>query len=113
MKTQFLQNWTTQQHKTAEQAIVKYLRSRFFETLHSGENTTPFCGCKTFRDFDAILGLAYTSSSSFAGLFICNTELYLDTASEFGLVGFAMDKNHFVYAIWQDKKERELTFPIN
>ena len=113
MKTQFLQNWTTQQHKTAEQAIVKYLKSRFFETLHSGENTTPFCGCKTFRDFDNILGLAFTSSSSFAGRWICNTELYLDIAREFMLIGFAMDKNHFVYATWRDKKERELTFPIN
>ena len=90
MKTTFLKEWTPQQFKTVQDAAAKYLRSRFFETLHGGENYTPFVGCKTFKQFDNILGTAYTSTGICAGLWVCNTELYLDIKREWHLVGFVL-----------------------
>ena len=113
MKTTFLKEWTPPQFKAVQTAAAKYLSSRYFETLHSGENFTPFCGCKTFRQFDAILGTAYTSTGICAGLWVCNTELYLDIKRQWKMVGFVIGSGGFVYAWFEDKNETELIFPIN
>lgn len=85
MKTSFLKDWTPEQFKIVETAAAKFLRSRYFETLHSGENKTPFVGCKTFKQFDNIIGTAYTSTGICAGLWVCNTHLYLDVQQKWHL----------------------------
>ena len=113
MKTQFLTEWSERQLKAVEKKILVFIKSRWFETMHGGENKDPFIGCRTFEDIDNILGLAYTSSSSFAGLWACNTHLYLDAARDWYLNGFAMDKNGFVFAIWNNDEEAEAITPIN
>ena len=113
MKTQFLKDWNENQFKTVKKAAVKYLRSRYFETMHGGEDRTPFAGMTTFKQFDSVLGTAYTSTGICAGLWVCNTELYLDNAREWHLVGFVMDKNSFVHAWFEDAIENNLIFPIN
>lgn len=112
MNTQLLQEWTKEQFKSAEKAIVKYLNSRFWETHHSPD-ATPFYACKYFHQYAAILGFAYTSSSSFAGYWINNTSLFLDIDHKWRIIGFAMGKGGFVYAICWDAQENEIIFPIN
>ncbi len=113
MKTSFLKEWNNSQFKTAEKAICKYIVSRFFETSHSN-GADPFAGFgKDFSYISKVLGLACTSTSAYAGLWACNTELYLDVNKKFKLDGFAMDRHSFVYAIWSDKNENELITPIN
>ncbi len=112
MKTTILKEWTNPQFKNAEKIIVKWINSRFFETHHS-QGATPFCNAKTFSAISSILGLAYTSSSQFAGYWVCNTELYLDAAKKYEISGFVQDKSGFVYAYCADKKENELLIPLN
>ena len=112
MKTNFKKEWTPEDFKTAKKYIAKFLNSRYFETHHSPD-ATPFCNCKSFNDYDYVLGLAYTSSSDFAGLWICNTELFLDTDHIYKLNGFVLGSGGFVFAVWNDNKENEIIFPIN
>ena len=113
MKTTFKKEWNKQDFKTVQNAAAKYLRSRWFETLHGGENYTPFTGCKTFKDFDNILGTAYTSTGICAGLWVCNTNLYLDNARKWHCFGFVLGSGGFVYVWFEDENETELIFPIN
>lgn len=113
MRTKFLKEWNNSQVKTAEKAICKFIVSRFFETSHSN-GADPFAGFgKDFSHIDKVLGLVYASASSYAGLWACNTDLYLDANKKYKLDGFAMDKYSFVYAIWSDESENELITPIN
>lgn len=108
----FKKEWSKTDLSTVKKAIVKYLGSRYFESRHS-DNKYCFLNCRTFSDFDNVLGTAYTSSSSYAGLFVCNTDLYLDTEQKYKLDGFALGNGGFVYAIWSDIDENEIIFPIN
>jgi len=98
----FKQEWDKKEFAHVEKMIKKYLKSRHFE--HSGDYNPNL--------FDA-LGLAYTSSSSYAGLWVCNLELYLDVDHKFHLIGFALSQNGFVYAIYWDENENELIININ
>lgn len=102
MKTSFLTTWDNKQTKQVEKQIRKYLNSRFFEYSHGYTN-----------DLFNALGLAYTSSSSYAGLWICNRELYFDTEQKYKFIGFALGSGGFVYAICWDNDENEIIFPIN
>ena len=113
MKAKFLKEWNPQQFKQVEKAICRFIRSRYWETHHSPD-ADPFIksGAKTFSRISEILGLAYTSRSNFAGYWACNTELYLDNAHSYWLVGFALDSNSFVHAIFWDKDENEISFNI-
>lgn len=113
MKAQFLQEWIPSQHKHVEKAVRRFILSRYWETHHSPEaDTFIVAGASSFAAIASVLGLAYTSSSDYAGLWACNTELYLDVAHKFKLVGFAHDANGFTYSIWWDSEENEIIFPI-
>lgn len=102
MKAVFLKEWSKIQHIIVEKAIKKYLNSRYFENSHG-----------YFENLFEALGLAYTSSSSYAGLWICNVELYLDANKKYKIIGFALDTNTFVHAICWDNEENEIIIPIN
>lgn len=114
MKAQFLKEWNPQQFKTVQKAIVKYINSRYWESHHSPD-ADPFIkyGKQTFNGISEVLGLAYTSSSQFAGYWTCNTDLFLDNAHNWRLIGFALDSASFVHAMFWDAEENEITFPIN
>lgn len=111
-KVTFKSEWSEKELQYTKKTIVEYLGSRYFESHHS-DNKYCFLNCRTFSDFDNVLGTAYTSSSSCAGLWVCNTELYLDIDHKYKLDGFALGNGGFVYAIWSDIDENELIFPIN
>lgn len=108
-----LQNWSSADFKNVEKQLTKFLKSRYFETHHSGIGKTPFIGCKTFRQYADVLGLAYTSSSSFACYNICNTSLYFDVHHKWKIEFIACDKQGFVYLIMWDNEENEIVFNIN
>jgi len=112
MKLHLKTEWTPSDFKTAQKAIVKFINSRYWETLHTPDST-PFCNAKSYSSISDILGLAYTSTSDYAGLWSCNTQLYLDTLHVYNLVGFAIGSGSFVFAIFQDDNEKEIIFPIN
>lgn len=114
MKAQFLKEWNPQQFKAVQKAIVKYINSRYWESYKSPD-ADPFIkyGKQTFNGISEVLGLAYTSSSNFAGYWPTGEQLYLDNSHSWWLIGFAMDSASFVHAIFWDAEENEITFPIN
>lgn len=66
-----------------------------------------------FKAIDNTLGLAYTSSSSFAMLSICNTEVYLDTERKYTYQCFGMEVSGFCVALCQDVEGNELYIYIS
>ena len=102
--------WSKEDFKKVEKAIVKFINGRKVEIKHDSFPLKFKC---TFKQIDSILGLAYTSSSDYAGYFICNTELYLDEKREFTIQSFVIDSVWRVYAICWDINERELIIPIS
>lgn len=103
--------WTPQDFKTVEKAILSYFKRQYVTTMHN-VNTW---NLKSFKDIDDSFGLAYTSTSSFAMYGICNTEVYFDHAKQWHFVCFGLAEGHsgFVYALLHDKEENEIYFPIN
>jgi len=114
-KVNYLKEWSPSQFITVERAIFKFLRSRFW-TSEKSPDADPFIKLGLSASYSRMadyLGLAYTSSSSIAGYWACNDNLYLDNQQNYWLVGFGLDANSFVHAIFWDKDENEISFPIN
>jgi len=102
METNFLKSWTDNQLKSVEKIVKKYINSRFFDHSHGYQ-----------KDLFESLGLAYTSSSCYAGLWVCNIEIYIDAKELFKIEGFALLPGGFVVAVCWDKDENEILIPIN
>lgn len=110
---QFKQEWSESEHDYVRKSILSYLKSRKFES-YKGGHYSAFLGMSRFVHFSNALGLAYTSSSSYAGLWVCSDHLYLDTNRKYHLVGFTISQyDTSVYAIWWDEDENEIVFPIS
>jgi len=61
---------------------------------------------KYMYNIDYSLGLAYTSSSDCAGLWVCNLAVYnRDHVKR--LVGFVMDEDKTIFALWYGDNEEE------
>jgi hypothetical protein len=113
MEMELKKEWSEKDLRIVEEVAAKWLKSRFFETAHSNGGT-PFVGCKTWAQFDKILGTAYTSTGMFACYGICNTSLYLDAEGKYKVEFFALSKTGaFVFAVCWDEDENEILVPIN
>ena len=108
-KIELLKDWTPQQFKIVEDAILKYFQRTYLATLHN----VPLYSVKTFKDLDNCLGLAFTSTSLFAMYSICNTQVYFDYDKKWDFNCFGLASNSFVYALLYDENENEIFFPIN
>lgn len=103
--------WTPAQLKIVETAIFNYFKRAFHETMHD----VNIGQARSFGQINNALGLTYTSTSSFAMLSICNTEVYFDYGKQWHFVcfGLAEGNSGFVYALIHDAEENEIYFPIN
>jgi hypothetical protein len=107
LKANFKEEWSEADFKTVKQAIKKHCT---FKPLQSNEGTKTFY---TFSDFEQWAGLAYTSSSSFAGLWVCNgIELGHVLYPGFHYIGFALGADNKVFAILWDADENEILLPL-
>lgn len=107
LTTTFLKEWTPAQFKAVEKAISRHFSNREMKTTHG--NYPPM-----FLLFTAVsdrLGLAYTSSSDYAGYWICNTEVS-STFPSYKYIGFALSDSGIVYAILWTKDEKEKLLPL-
>ncbi len=106
--------WEPNNFITVNRAIKNYIRTHYLTAMH--ENVQQNLGTAiSFEQISDLLGLAYTSSSTFAMYSICNTELYFDFGQQWHFVcfGLAEGNSGFVYALLHDKEENEIYFPIN
>lgn len=100
--------WTDQETVNVMRSILLWLNSRKFETRH--------CVLKsihTIEDLDRLFGFPYTSSGRAAGVWVTNTELYLDAEKKYHVYGFQKDTAGIIYAVCFNNGENELCIPIN
>jgi hypothetical protein len=100
----FLKEWNDLQIKGIEKAVVKHFSKSPIITSHGGY-------CLAYRDFNSlasIMGFAYTSTSNYAGYWICNTEVESLLHTGFKYIGFAISSTGKYYAVLWDKDENEI-----
>lgn len=103
-KQSFLKEWTQEQFIAMEKDIVNYFKSKGLTYTKEFKFGFPF---RSLAAINETFGLSYTSSTSYAGLWVCNTEVYEDVSKEYHYVGFALGTNRKAYAILWDKEENE------
>lgn len=101
--------WTDRECEIVMSQILRWVNSRTFETRHYGVLIT----VKTMEELDRLFGLPYTSSGRAAGVWVTNTELYLDAEKKYHVYGFQKCEDGTVYAVCFDEEENELLIPIN
>lgn len=111
----FLKEWSIDQFIIVEKAISKHFVSTGInvtntKTRHLIPNLRDLK--QRFENIDNVLGLAYTSSSSYAGYWVCNVEAQNDKYPGYHYTGFAMGAGNKVYAVLDDKDENEIILPL-
>src|ERR1017187_5238377 len=95
--TQIKQNWTPEDFKTVERAILKHFKGQTIDTHHGPHTIT------SYKQFDSVAGLAYTSTGVYAVYGVCNTAIYLDVEHKFKYEFFIMNLAGNVMAeLWDD-----------
>ena len=115
-KQNLKKEWTDQETEKVEKSIREWLSNLTFSArTRRGINSTEcfLPPLKTEEQMNNLLGLAYTSSSEYAGLWVCNVELIVKYDGErYFVQGFAMDTNN-IYAVCHDEKENDYYIIIN
>lgn len=99
--------WAQDEFKKVERKIANHFTRKHYNHIKQhGEKPRPaYFG--SFRQVDEFLGLAYTSTSDFAALWVCNGGyLYADPTHHF--IGFAINELDEVIAIANDENENSI-----
>ena len=111
-QTIFLKDWTPKQFDLMQRAIKRYF-TRSACTLKTNNGIVMFSILDNYDSIADVLGLAYTSSSSMAGLWICNVDAeHIYKYEGYRYIGFVMDNDCNAYALLWDKDENEIQVPI-
>lgn len=114
MNYQFLKEWKPfeQLNKKAQRAIVRHFINHPYTWQPTNEESSKRqFSPLTFSQINNVLGLAYTSSSDYAGLWCCNGGyLWADNTHYF--IGFAINEGGEVVGIAQDKDENEIIIKL-
>lgn len=97
---EFKKEWTPADFKQVEAAILKRFKNRELKG-HNG----PIVLTGSYKQIDNTLGLAYTSSSSYAMYGICNVQAMYDDTFHYSHV--ALSENGHVFAVLNDREETE------
>lgn len=97
----------THEIKELEKAIRRFLKSRKFQ---SNYHPHQFNNVTTFEQIDSICGFTHTFSGRYAGLFICNIDLYLDIDCKWKISGFGMDEKGNCFADIYNSENNFQTF---
>jgi len=106
VKPTFLQEWQPKDFEDMQRSITRYYAKKSLISVNGKGVITP----KTWEGLNELFGLAYTSSSSFAGYWVCNVELSYN--GFYNVIGFAIGKDGKHYAVAWDKDEHELIFEL-
>lgn len=106
----FLQEWQPfdKMYAQVKAAIYKHFSRKHYEwqPTHEAGSKRTFV-LYTFNQINELLGLAYTSTSDYAGLWVCNGGyLWADDTHYFA--GFAINTDNEVIAIAHDYEENEI-----
>lgn len=115
MKTQItpVKEFTTAQFETIDRLILAHLQSKpyMFQPTHDPKSAGIF-EPKGSEGMNNTLGLAYTSSSDYAAMWVCNAGYlwYNDTKY---FIGFSFDINGDLCAIIEDENENTEIVSLN
>lgn len=98
----FIKEWSEKQQKKVNRAIREHFAI---------QNFTKFWG-KSFEQIENYFGLPYTSSSSYAGLWVCNVIEYYKGSTQYYYRAFAIAEDGYIYAILTNDKEQEIYINI-
>ena len=107
-KKDFIQEWNNEQFSIMRKHIVKWFSGKPIITnqrKYSPERMS-------WKKISDLLGLVYTSSSNYAGYWICNVELTFTKEPRFKYIGFAISKDNKYYAVLWDEDENEKIIEI-
>lgn len=109
-KPKLLKEWKPfdKLNKMVERKIVTHFMNNTYkwQPTHNEKDTKYFI-YPTFKQIDALLGLAYTSTGDYAGLWVCNGGyLWFDHTHYF--IGFAINEAGEVIGIADDKEENSI-----
>lgn len=104
----FIQEWTPKQFKQVERAIYRHFIKYTYQwqPTHDKESRKEF-NPFSYRDIDEKLGLAYTSTSAYAGYWVCNGG-YMMANDTHHFHAFAINTVGKVIGIVQDENEKEI-----
>ena len=109
-QSSFLKEW--QPFEQLNRMVKRRLVSHFMKNIYQWQPTNneqdkiPF-KAYSFSGINEKLGLAYTSTGDYAGLWVCNAGyLWADPTHYF--IGFAINQNNEVIGIAQDHEENEI-----
>lgn len=110
INTKFLQEWQpfNTKYLKAKQAIRKHFAANVYtwQPTHEESSKKPFKP-HSFAQINETLGFAYTSTSAYAGLWVCNAGyLWADNTHYF--TGFAINTDNQVVGIAHDFDENEI-----
>ena len=110
INTAFLKEWKPfdKLNKKVERAILSHFIKKEYQwqPTHDNGKLQPF-NPVTFSQIDSLLGLAYTSTGAYAGLWVCNGG-YLWANSDHYFIGFAINEDGQVIGIADDKEENSI-----
>lgn len=107
-KPAFLQAWTPAQFKAIERAIAGHFTSKVMTTNKERYPAMVL----TWAAISDRLGLAYTSSSSYAGYWACNEDAINNQYQTHRYIGFAIGVDGLFYAVLWDKDENEIVIEL-
>ena len=109
----FKSEFSPQDFKTVKSTIRKWAKSRWITSAKS-EGKSLLMGNYSWANIEAKMGLAYTSSSDYAALWVCSDEVYMDEGKKYHIIGFAISQTGgFVSAVCWDTNENEIIIPLN
>jgi hypothetical protein len=114
VNTNFLKEWQPfdKLNKMVKRKILTHFINNVynFQPTHDKTQLKPFHPV-TFSQVDNILGLAYTSTGDYAGLWVCNGG-YLQADKDHHFIGFAINTEGEVIAIADDENEKSIYIKI-
>jgi hypothetical protein len=113
VNTNFLQEWKPFEklNKQVEAAILNYFRKNIciYQPTHDPKSKQPFVMVSSFARIDTFLGLAYTSTGAYAGLWVCNGGYLFPPKNEtHHFIGFAINELGQVVGIADDENENSI-----
>jgi len=103
-----LQEWKPEHFKSMQKAIVNHFKGKYF----SGRYYHFQPELRTFPRLAEIFGFAYTSSSLYAGYWVCNDEITTSKIAPYHYVGFALSSENKAFALLRDDKENDIYLPL-
>jgi len=112
-ETSFLKDWTPFEklEKQMERAILNHFIKHTYKWLKEHGKPLINFNPTTFEQIDNVLGLAYTSTGAYAGLFCCNGG-YIMYNSTHHFTSFVITKGGKFAAIVEDENENEIIIEL-